>query len=269
MQQISENVYVETRYDGANVSFVTTNEGVVMIDTPSRPSHALQWRDEIAKRGEVCYLINTEHHRDHFTGNYFFTGTVVSHEETCKEIRKFSLESVMERIQVTTDITPFMENYQVRPPTVTFSERLNLYLGNHSFTLTHIPGHTAGQTAVYVPEEKVLFTGDAIFYNVQVWIHEGNPFHWLESLKKIETMDVDVIVPGHGELCDKNFLPEISSFIKEWIDAVRDAIDQGLSKEEAMNKISFVERYPMHQVTVSGTDLQRWNVARIYDLMTS
>jgi len=272
MQQITANVYVETKFGGANVSFVTTSEGVVMIDAPGQPSNALRWGDEMKKSGEVRYLINTEHHRDHFTGNYFFPGTVVSHEETRRAITQFSLESIMERLRASPDRAgpdeaALIEKYQVRPPTVTFSEQLNIYLGRHSFELIHTPGHTAGQIAVYVPEERVLFTGDNIFYKVQIWIHEGNPFHWLESLKKIEVMDVDVIVSGHGEVCDKSFIPEISSFIQEWIDAVRNAINQGLSKEEAMDKISFLDCYPMHSAS-SGTELQRRNVSQLYDLMT-
>ena len=86
MRQITENVYVEDRFSGppafrgCNPGFVTTSDGVVVIDTPMMPTDAVKWRDDIAKRGEVRYIINTHHHVDHTTGNYFFSGTVISHE---------------------------------------------------------------------------------------------------------------------------------------------------------------------------------------------
>ena len=266
MQQITANVFVETKYGGANVGFVTTSEGIVMIDTPNQPQDILKWQDEINRRGEVRYLINTECHRDHFTGNYFFPGTVVAHQETRKAIKQLPLQSVVERIRVSPNDVNFIANYQVKEPSITFSDRLSIYLGHHTFDLINTPGHTDGQTAIYIPEEKVVFTGDNVVHKVQVWIHEGNPFLWLESLRKLEELNIEVIVPGHGELTDKNYIKEISSYIQEWIDAVKFAIDRGSSKEEAMNSISFLERYPMHSGS-SGTELQRRNVSRIYELL--
>ena len=82
MKQITPNVFVETGFRGANCTFVTTSEGIVMIESPQMPDEAVKWRDEIAKHGLVRYLINTEPHGDHFSGNYFFQGTVVGHEGT-------------------------------------------------------------------------------------------------------------------------------------------------------------------------------------------
>ena len=99
---------------------------------------------------------------------------------------------------------------------------------------------------------------------------QSDPFQWLESLKKIEEMDVNVIVPGHGEVCNKSYIPELSSFIQEWIDTVRRAVDQGLSKEEAMEKISFLDRYPVGPgIEAMGPAIQRANVERLYDLLTT
>ena len=80
MYQPTENVYVETAFPGSNNTFVVTGEGIVMIDTPQMPGDAMKWREEIAKHGKVKYIINTEPHGDHISGNYFFEGTVVAHD---------------------------------------------------------------------------------------------------------------------------------------------------------------------------------------------
>ena len=86
MQQISSALFVNTEISrpipslGSNNSFVVTSEGVVMIDTPMLPTYAIKWRDEIGKRGVVRYIINTEHHTDHTSGNYFFPGTIIAHQ---------------------------------------------------------------------------------------------------------------------------------------------------------------------------------------------
>ena len=82
-------------------------------------------------------------------------------------------------------------------------------------------------------------------------------------------MDVDLIIPGHGEICDKSYLKEQASFIEEWVEAVRKGIQQGLSKEEAQEKISFLDRYPMDVgLAAMGPEVMRMNVNRLYDLLS-
>ncbi len=72
-----------------------------------------------------------------------------------------------------------------------------------------------------------------------------------------------MLVPGHGSICDRSFLPEMSAFIQAWIDAVTAAINQGMSLEEAQDKVSLIERYRVE------ADLQRRNVARLYEVLKS
>jgi len=69
MQQLTRNVFVETGIRGCNHGFVTTNDGIVMIDSPHKPSDALKLKTEIARRGgNLRYIINTEPHGDHWRG---------------------------------------------------------------------------------------------------------------------------------------------------------------------------------------------------------
>ena len=60
MQQITSNVFAETQVRGCNHGFVTTSDGVVMIDSPQKPTDALKWKAEIEKHGKLRYIINTE-----------------------------------------------------------------------------------------------------------------------------------------------------------------------------------------------------------------
>ncbi|MGD9147246.1 MAG: hypothetical protein PVI80_16885, partial [Anaerolineae bacterium] len=83
IREIAPNIFVETEYHGANVAFVVSGEGVILIDSPMLPHEAHHWRAEIEKRTgeEIVYIINTDHHRAHVIGNqYFPTGAVIAHE---------------------------------------------------------------------------------------------------------------------------------------------------------------------------------------------
>jgi glyoxylase-like metal-dependent hydrolase (beta-lactamase superfamily II) len=221
-------------------------------------------------KGEIRYLINTEIHSDHVTGNFFFPATVIAHQGTRDALSSPPYpDIIIERLKsFAPEELSLMEGYFLKKPSVTFLDRLFLYLGNHTLELIHLPGHTASQIAVYIPKERVVFTGDNIFHNVQTFLHYALPYEWLQSLKKIGELDVDVIVPGHGPVCDKTYLAEQSGFIEEWMEAVKEAIRQGLSKEEARAKISFLDRYPMDMgMADHGPELQRMNVDRLYDVL--
>ncbi len=271
MQKITDNVYAETGVRGCNHGFVVTKEGVVMIDTPQIPTDAVRWRDEIAKHGTVRYVINTEPHADHFTGNYFFEGTVVAHEGTREAILATSVEELKESLkQIAPDSLPLMEGFSYRLPIITLSERLTLYLGDHTFHLIHLPGHTPYQVAVYIPEERVVFTSDNVVYKWMPMLHhpQALPYEWLDSLKRIQELEADVLVPGHGDICDRSYIPEMSAGIQDWIDAVKTAIKQGMSLEEAQDKISFLDRYYIEAGAEERMQrVQRQSVARLYQVL--
>jgi len=269
MERITDNIYVETQFAGCNVGFVTTEEGIVMIDTPMRPTDAISWRDEIAKKGEVSYIINTEHHLDHVLGNFFFSGKVISQQESMEKFTDSlgSMEQVTEMIKVMDPAgVSLMEGYKPRLPSITFSNKLNLFMGKHTFELINLPGHTPNEIVVYIPQERVIFASDNMFYNHQPFLHECLPFQWLETLEKMEKMDIDYIVPGHGEVCTKAAIGILSSYIKEVIDEIKKAIDQGLSQEEAADKVSISGKFPMPPYLQQiGAPMLRMSVMRVYE----
>ena len=80
MEQLTANVFIETGLKGANHGVVTTSDGLVLIDTPHKPSDAVRLKGEIERLGCLRYIINTEPHGDHWTGNAFFDVPVVAHE---------------------------------------------------------------------------------------------------------------------------------------------------------------------------------------------
>jgi len=268
MKQITDNVYVETGYRGCNPGFVVTSDGVVMIDTPQRPTDALKYRSEIEERGTVRYLINTEPHGDHYAGNCFFAATCVAHQGTREVMEQASLAQLKERLKlIDPDYAPGLDSFSIHLPTITFRQSVRLYVGDHEFELIHLPGHTASQTAVFVPQERVVFTGDNIFYKLPAFLHEALPNEWLNSLESLKQLDADLIVPGHGEVCSPEYLDEQASFIREWISAIKEAVTKGWSIEEAEKRISFLDRYPAdEEMQEVAKELHKMSIVHLYTL---
>ena len=274
MQQISENVYVETGYRGANVGLVVVEGGVVLIDTPQQPSNTIAWREFVLSKGKPLYIVHTEAHGDHIIGDFFFPEAVIVAQEGMRgrfPTTPEAVQAIKDRlVPIDPEGMPLLDDYVSPLPTITFSDRMHLYVGSHTFDLVNLPGHTAEETAVVIPEERVAFTGDNIFCRCQAYIQEGSPWQWLESLKKIAELDVDVLVPGHGAVCDRGYVPEMAGFVQEWIDVVQSAVDRGLSLDESMATISMLDRYPVeHNNVPQGPAIQQMNVRNIYERIVS
>ncbi|MBL7175416.1 MAG: MBL fold metallo-hydrolase [Desulfobacteraceae bacterium] len=278
VKAVTENVKVRTDVRGCNYGYVRTSEGVVVIDTPQLPTRAVELREEAMAAGTVRFLINTEHHIDHIFGNHFFAEMcpVAGHEHIMDEFWTVSSEdpyAYMEEVVSKDDpqgmsIMPSKQDYVVNSPNITFSEHMKLYLGEHVFELIHTPGHTRGQIAVHVPQERIVFVGDTIFCECQTWFHSADPEAWLHSLGFLRTLDVDYIVPGHGPVCTKAYILKQSSFILEWLSAVAVGISRGWSREECIQRISFLDRFPVDiGQESSGPMVQQRSAARIYDFL--
>jgi cyclase len=271
MQQLTRNLYVETQIRGCNHGFVTTSDGVVLIDTPHKPSDALKLKAQISKHGPLRYIINTEPHGDHWTGNAYFDAPVIAHEGVRKRILATDMKEHVARVaNFSPEEPPLLEDYRPNAPIITFDNGMTLHVGDHTFQMIHMPGHTAYQAAICIKEEGVVFTSDNIFHKVQTWLQEANPDLWLLALASLRNLEEEVFVPGHGAVCGKEYLDEQAAFIEEWKVYVKSAIDRGMSRDDAIERLTdMTNRYPMDvgQDGMAPSVMKR-NVANLYDYLT-
>lgn len=169
MKQLTANVFVETKLKGANHGIVATSDGIVLIDTPHKPSDAMRLKGEIGRRGQLRYIINTEPHGDHWTGNAFFDVPVVAQQGVRTRILGTDLAAHCARVgSFGPDEPALLENYKANVPVITFDSEMTLHVGNHTFRMIHMPGHTPYQAAVIVEEEGVVFTSDNILQSADL-----------------------------------------------------------------------------------------------------
>lgn len=283
MQRVTDNVYTTTKLRGCNPSFVVTGDGVVVVDTPQLPTKAVAMREMAEGFGEIRYLVNTEHHVDHIFGNYFFKGAgqVIHHKGVYDNFMvvtpdldpyAYALEAVPSDDPDGEAIFPDRDEYYADPNKgdIVFTGDVTLHVGGHTIELLHTPGHTPGQLAVHVPEERVVFTGDTIFHECQTWLMTSDVDQWVAALDRIGQLDVDYVVPGHGEVTDKSYLDVQRAMLLEWVSAVSDAVDQGWTREETIERVNFADRYPVDIGQGYMMDhIQTLNAASLYDKLTA
>jgi cyclase len=272
VQRLSEHVYAATEFQGCNAGSIVTPEGLIVIDPPMRPTNAVAWRMELEPLGEVRYLINTEHHRDHILGNHFFPGTVIAHEETRRRFEEGlgSLESLRERVAKfgPTELS-LMKGYRPRPPEITFPESLTLHLGEVEVRLIRMKGHLPNNVVVYLPRERILFGSDNFFFNSLPFLSESLPGEWLRTLERLKSMDAEVLVPGHGEISGKAAIDPLAAFLREILEEVRAAVAKGWERDEVALRLSFLDRFPIEQHSRALAPIgHRLSLLHLYDVVT-
>lgn len=283
MQRVTDNVFTNTKIRGCNPSYVVTSDGVVVVDTPQLPTKAVAMREEAERHGKIRYLINTEHHIDHIFGNYFFKGAglVIHHQGVYDNFMvptpdldpfAYAHEAIPSDDPEAEEIFPDRDVYYEDPNKgdIVFTGDVTLHVGDHTFELIHTPGHTPGQLAVHVPEERVVFTGDTIFSECQTWLMTSDVDQWLGALERIGELDVDIIVPGHGPVTDKAYLAVQRSNLLEWKSAVATAVAKGWTRDETIESIHFRDRYPVDIGQEYMMDhIQTLNAGSLYDKLTA
>jgi len=283
MEQVTANVFSEAKLRGCNPSYVTTSDGVVVVDTPQLPTRAVAMRREAERHGPIRYVINTEHHVDHIFGNYYFkgAGTVVHHQGVFDRFMvpgpeldpfAYAAEAIPTDDPEGAAIFPERDVYYADPNKgqIVFTGDLTLSVGDHTFRLLHTPGHTPGQIAVHVPEERVVFTGDTVFSECQTWLMTSDVDQWVSALETIRALDVDHLVPGHGPITTTKYLDVQRAVLLDWKAAVAAAVAKGWSREETIERVNFADRYPVDigQEYMMGY-IQTLNAASLYDKLTA
>lgn len=235
-EEVAPGVYF-VRYTvpmfNSNSLVVVNDEDVLVVDSHITPATA---RDLIASIREatdkpITTLVNTHFHYDHAHGNQAFGPVrIIGHEFTRQRMTGEPLKEgtfqrelggqsrTMERLQgalenvedgderkrleqrialqqahmeATQEVDPV-------PPDTTLRERLSLFRGEREIQIVFCGrAHTGGDVVVYLPKEKIAFTGDMMLGGPS-WLGDGHVDEWPATLEKLKQLDVDLFLPGHG-----------------------------------------------------------------------
>jgi len=232
---------------GANAGFVIGDDGVAVIDTFENPEAAKQMLAEIRKLTDlpVKFVINTHYHIDHVAGNRVFqqAGALV-----------FAQRNVRSWIH-TENLKFFGKNIKpeeksmveaLGSPDAVYDSGVTLFLGSRKIEVRVFPGHTGGDSVVFVPDAAVVFTGDLFWRNTLPNLIDATTATWLTSLDAIAASSPSAIyVPGHGDVGNAADVHAFRGYLAYLREQVATPVKDGKSGDALLNAVlpQLTEKY--------------------------
>ena len=246
VKQITKDIYFFYDYAGSNVVFLVTDEGVLVIDTRQHPRAAEDLIAQIRKVTDkpIKWVINSHFHGDHTFGNAAFKAagaTFVAQQETARIMKLVQPKEMARRVNYFKSHNYDPNEVKLILPDVTFDKEMTIYLGGREVRLFYLgPGQQDGDTFVLFPQERVLFTPGAFAkHSMPNMAFTTSVDNWIKLLDQVSAMDVDVLLPGHGDVANKADVKELSAMLVDEYTTVKGAIAKGTSLEEAQRTLTF------------------------------
>jgi glyoxylase-like metal-dependent hydrolase (beta-lactamase superfamily II) len=281
LHDLGNSIYAYLQPDGtwgwSNAGLVTDGEASLLIDTLFDLKLTQEMLDSMSRAvpaaASIDMVVNTHANGDHCYGNQLVaTAQIIASERTAQEMRTVPpavMAGITQQAAQLGQLGTFwlrcfgrfnFNNITLTPPNRTFEGQLNLKVGDKTLQLIEVgPAHTLGDTLVYIPDDRVVFTGDILFIGGHPIMWVGPTANWLRACDRILAMDVETIVPGHGPITDKQGVAALKGYLEYVYQEARKRYEAGMPAIEAARDIP-MDRY------ATWTDGERIvvNVVSIY-----
>src|SRR5437660_9733058 len=278
IQKVADGVHVAVAAPAykvnCNTAIIESDDGVVIVDTHSKPSAARlivqELRDLTTK--PVRYVVNTHFHWDHWHGNEVYPAAypnaeIITNQITREAMATKGLKRIQDHIrqgpgeiaqikanlatagsgerraQLADDLKHaeayLAEVKALAPalPTIAFERTMTLYRRDREIHLLYLGrAHTEGDVFVYLPKEKVVITGDAVI-GWTPYMGDGYPEDWVATLDRLAQLDWRHMIMGHGDVAGRDWLATFRSYIHDLVDAVREQAAAGATLAEVQQRV--------------------------------
>lgn len=182
-----------------------------VVDALIRPEDMVPVRELLDRHGRPALIVNTHADWDHSWGNAAFPDTPIIAHRLCRAAMLTEGQRTLVKKQAEEP-----ERYRgvtIVPPTITFAEFMDIDLGGLTLSIHHLPGHTADEAIVHLPETGFFFAGDAAEWPIPTT--EAGPLGpWADALHMWAARgDVRTVVPSHGPIGDAQLLRDNAAYL--------------------------------------------------------
>lgn len=261
LEKVGQGLYAAIHREGGaaigNAGIVDLGDSTLVFDTFISPAAAKDLRQaaEILTGRPVSYVFNSHYHNDHIRGNQEFPeAQIISTDQTrlllqtdgmqelawdqanappkyqqyLNEYNNNTSQAQRDQVLFWLDyyrvLADSLDGLRICEPQRTFKDQLILSGSKRSVHLLCFGGgHTGSDGFLYVPDEGVAFLADLLFVQCHPFLADGHPENWISILKKLKSLDADVLVPGHGPVGSQPDLDLMIEYIQMTAEAAQRA----------------------------------------------
>jgi glyoxylase-like metal-dependent hydrolase (beta-lactamase superfamily II) len=226
----------------------------------------------------IRFAFDTHHHGDHAYGNQVLVdngATPVAHTGVIEEMKRYETgyyDHKPGRWEDTAKSRPDVAASRLQPPSVLFPRELYFDDGKHRVELLHLGvAHTHGDAVAWLPEERILFTGDACVNGPFNFVGDGNVEKWIGTLDAAKKLGARVVCPGHGPRAMAGVLDDQQLFFKQLREHVGELVNAKKSAREVYNAVPRIGEGLSAQTQIAryvGKDGLTAQVEKVYTEMT-
>jgi cyclase len=221
MESVTKNVYIDDQYPGVTLGVIVQPRGLIQVDAPPSPEDGRSWRAALMNLGggPERLLINLDAHPDRTLGVRAMDCTVVAHEKTAQVFRNrpSAFKAQVDESGSEWETISGLGGLRWTPPEISFTQSLTLHWEGNPILLEHHPGPSAGAIWVILPEEKVVFVGDAVSKNQPPFLANADLPVWQETLDLLQGKDYReyAVISGRGGVVPASTVKNQAEFLKE------------------------------------------------------
>ncbi len=245
MQAIAKDIYIEDAYPGVTLGVISLTHGLLQIDAPPSPEDARAWRAALLSLGggSERLLVNLDAHPDRTLGARAMDCTIIAQEKTAQVFRSRpnTFKAQGEDTGADWESIPGLGNVRWIMPEITFSHQMGLHWDeNAPIELEHHPGPSVGATWVILPEEKVIFVGDAVLRNQPPFLAGADMPAWLDTLKLLLSSEYRgwLVVSSRGGLVNADAIRAQRDFLEQVLNKLEKIAQKKSSPDAVENLIT-------------------------------
>ncbi|RIK31737.1 MAG: hypothetical protein DCC56_06030 [Anaerolineae bacterium] len=223
MESIGKNVYIEDKYLGVTLGVISQPRGLVLIDAPPSPEDSRMWRAALMGMGNgpERALVNLDSHPDRTLGARAMDCTVIAHEKTALAFRNRpnTFKAQGDETGANWEAIPGLGSVRWAPPEISFVEQLSLHWGETPILLESRPGPTRGAIWAILPNQKIIFVGDAVLKGQPPFLAHADLPAWIEALQLLQSAYKGyTIVSGRGGVVTAQVVKHQTEVLKRMLD---------------------------------------------------
>jgi glyoxylase-like metal-dependent hydrolase (beta-lactamase superfamily II) len=220
-------------FGGSNHTWIVFKDYVVVIDA-NFPKEAGDVIAAIKKTTDkpIRYVLDTHHHGDHAYGNAVWSkeGARIIGSKNCA--RLLQVNGPKAWAEAAKDRTDIAES-TLKTVDIPFDDKYVLDDGTQRVEFIHFGhSHTIGDAVAYLPQHKILCTGDACVNGAFNFMGHSSSASWVRCLEKMQGLDIKLICPGHGAVAGKDLLGRQKRYFEELRQQVKKGIDSGQKPDD-------------------------------------